>query len=192
MKSDVYIHTLSSYAHAQPTTEEVLPDYTILTIVFSSSFSEGDDATTRLSANSQRVIKMMEDVDVVHTILDYLCTNEVTFGTLVGVETHNPGLPICSAEEIYKLAHRLELEDLQRKACLFLKESCTTRNITERVFSEIGMFYEDVKKVYQEYFQAHSKEIQQTTAFKEYFERLEAEGDMEDMVRIFKRFRELV
>jgi hypothetical protein len=166
--------------------------------VFESGFSEGDLAVAASAARidqyfPRRQITMDDDCDVVHNVLYYLYTNTVRFSTATITETDNtPSLPaLCNAEDIYALAHRLDLADLQSKALHFLKLTCTIRNITERDLSSFAALYEQVGAVYDEYFKANWQEVQKTDEFEKYFVELEHEGDNKETFRVFKKFREL-
>jgi len=155
--------------------------------VFSSGFAEGDEAV----GNSLRVIRMDDHVDIVHTVLYYLYTKEITLSTDLTLKTEPASLPICTAEGIYALAHRLNLEDLQRKVCAFLLETCTIHNIMEKVFSEFGTRYDKIKQLYTDYFRSHWPEIRKTHSYKDYFARLDETEDIEELIRAFQRFEEL-
>ena len=171
--------------------------------MFASSFSEGDSTVAAKSASSQvsddtlnqiprRRILMEDDFDVVHNVLYYIYTNRITFSTSEDLSS-KPAMPRnCDAEEIYALAHRLELENLQTKTLRFLKSTCNVRNITTRVLSKFAMLYEDVGKAYEDYFKEHWRQIRGTTKFREYFSAVEEKGDLTEIRRVHKRFRELM
>lgn len=137
---------------------------------------------------------MEDDYDVVHNVLYYIYTNKITFSTVSSEDSSNkPDMPRnCDAEDIYALAHRLELENLQTKALRFLKSTCNVRNITTRVLSTFAMVYEDVGKAYEDYFKEHLGEVRGTTKFREYFSAVEETGDLTEIRRVHKRFRELM
>ena len=175
--------------------------------VFSSSFAEGDSATAAklcvLPSDSdhfdyypRRIIPMEDDFDVVHNILYYLYTGKIYFCTESQPsyrEMFYLNSPkICDAEEIYALAHRLELNTLQMKALSFLRLSCNPRNITTRVFGAYASVYEEMGKVYKDYFRKNSSEIHAMAEFEGYFRELEEIAEREEIVRVNKRYRELM
>ena len=173
--------------------------------VFASSFSEGDSTVTSINERSQisedplnqitrRRIPMEDDFDVVHNVLYYMYTNGITFSNVTSENSSSkPGLPrICDAEDIYALAHRLELKNLQNKTHRFLKSTCNVRNITARVFSEFAELYEDVGETYESYFKDHWEDIRGTTEFNKYFSVVEEKEDLTEIRRVYGRFRELM
>jgi hypothetical protein len=172
--------------------------------VFSSSFAEGDSATAaKISAlpsdgdhsdyYPRRIIPMEDDFDVVHNILYYLYTNRIFFSSKSQPSPkifYDP--KICDAEEIYALAHRLELNALRKKALSYLRLSCNPRNITTRVFSAYASVYEEMGDVYREYFRKNWTEIRGTSEFEDYFKELEEIAEREEIVRVNQRYRELM
>jgi spore coat polysaccharide biosynthesis protein SpsF (cytidylyltransferase family) len=110
--------------------------------------SLGQDGTSL----HRRTITMIEDFDVVHNVLYYIYTNRITFSTVASQEPESKGNQpnIADAEDIFALAHRLDLEDLKQKALEFLGRSCTLRNIMSRVFTQSPSLYDEVGKVYDE------------------------------------------
>lgn len=174
--------------------------------MFASKFLEGDSATAARLSNSRilggashqvhhRTITMVEDFDVVHNILYYIYTNRITFSNVKTEEsdlTESSKPRVCDAEEIYALAHRLELEGLQSKALHFLKSTCDVENIIARVFSQFASLYEEVGKIYEEYFRENWEKIRKTMEFREYFSVLEDTGDLPELRRVLARFRELM
>ena len=135
---------------------------------------------------------MEDDFDVVHNVLYYIYTNSITLSTVTS-EDPSAGMPRrCDAEDIYAVAHRLELENLQIKALRFLKSTCNVRNITARVLSEFAMLYEDVGKIYNDYFIQHWGKIRETTEFNRYFSVVEEKEDLKEIRRVYRRFRGLM
>ena len=175
--------------------------------MFASGFSESDstiasqndnesflqtDNTTNPPPLRRRRITMVEDFDIVHSILYYIYTNRVTFSTKHD-DSQEGRLPrICPASEIYALAHRFDLDNLQAKALGFLEKTCTVGNATHRTFSKFAFVYDDVGKVYNDYFMKKWKKIRNTSSFEEYFSALEDEQDHEETARVFKTFRMLM
>lgn len=174
--------------------------------MFASHFSEGD-STLDLGAaphtgqseestsvrSHRRRINMIDDFDIVHNIIYYIYTNRITLSTSIS-ENSKPGsestLPkVCDAEDIYALAHRLDLESLKEKALGFLKRSCNSRNILHRVLSKFASIYEEVGAVYEDFFRAHWREVRETTEFTSYFAIFDEVNDVVETGRIFKKFR---
>ena len=139
----------------------------------------------------RRQIIMDDDCDVFHNVLYYLYTNTVRFSLHTEIKNIPPLPPFCDAEDIYALAHRLDLADLQSKALHFLKLTCTKRNITERLLSSFAILYEQVGAVYDEYFKANWQEVQKTDEYEKYFQELASEGDAKETSRVLTKFREL-
>jgi hypothetical protein len=168
--------------------------------VFSSAFLEGDstvaDSLVSLGQNGtslhRRTITMTEDFDVVHNVLYYIYTNRITFSTIASPEPQSKGGQpnVCDGEEVFALAHRLDLEDLKKKALEFLGRSCTLRNITSRVFNQSACLYDEVAKVYDEYFKRNWATIRNSAEFKNHMSLME-ESDPAEMLRIFKRYHEI-
>jgi hypothetical protein len=163
--------------------------------VFESGFAEGDLAMAASTAPMDRYfprreITMDDDYDVVHNVLYYLYTNTIRFST-ESQNTPGPLPPLCDAEDVYALAHRLDLADLKSKTLHFMKLSCTKRNITERSLSSFAALYDQVGAIYDEYFKANWQEVFKTDEFEKYFEELADEGDAKETSRVFKKFREL-
>ena len=148
----------------------------------------GDETESR---RLLRRISMVESFDVVHNILYYIYTHHITFSTVVREEEAETP-KICDAEDIYGLAHRLDLDSLKSKALRFLKQTCNCKNITERVFSKFATCYEEANEVYSEFFQNHWPDVRTTSEFTKYFEDLEEEGDLTEAHRVLRRFRELM
>jgi hypothetical protein len=165
--------------------------------VFASGFSEGDLAVAASSMPMDRFfprreIIMDDDCDVVHNVLYYLYTNTVRFYPPTEIQIRLAPLPpFCDAEDIYALAHRLDLAELQSKALHFLKLTCTKRNITERALSSFAALYEQVGTVYDEYFKANWQELQKTDEYEKYFQELASEGDVKETSRVLTKFRGL-
>jgi hypothetical protein len=177
--------------------------------VFASGFSEGDSTVASQNHNDfiseidntanpppllRRRITMAEDFDIVHSILYYIYTDRVTFSTIKHDDLQDEGrLPrICPAEHIYALAHRLDLHGLQAKALEFLEKTCTPRNATKRTFSNFASLYDEIGKVYDDYFIAEWETIRNTSSFEKYFSTLEDEEDHQETTRVFKIFRQLM
>ena len=141
----------------------------------------------------RRIITMEENFDVVHNVVYYIYTNRIKFSTFdsddppIGTEPN-----VSDAEEIFALAHRLDLVDLKKITLAFLGRTCTVGNITSRVFSQFASLYEEVGQIYEEYFRKEWLQIQKSSEFKEYFLLMEGDNDSQEIIRIFRKFREFV
>ena len=139
---------------------------------------------------------MVEDFDIVHNILYYLYASRITFSTsTIGPEesSSESSTPrVCDAEDIYALAHRLELEALQSKALRFLKSTCNERNITSRVLSEFASIYEEVGGVYESFFKENWREVRLTVEYREFFSTVEEIEDLKEIRRIYRKLREVM
>jgi hypothetical protein len=58
-----------------------------------------------------------------------------------------------------------------------LLTTCNVRNITARVMREFGCIYEEVGKIYDDYFRSNWEEIRYTTELQEYFSTTEEKED---------------
>ena len=166
--------------------------------MFTSFFSEGDAAAAALAAEHpgdccpRRIIRMEEDFEVVHNVIFYIYTQEIFFSTKSSDSTDSDFPRPCDAEEVYALAHRLELEDLKVKALSFLKLSCNPRNIISRVLGKYASVYDEMGCVYSEYLRKNWTRIRNTAEFEAYFADLAETGDPEEIIRSYDRFRELM
>jgi hypothetical protein len=85
---------------------------------------------------------------------------------------------ICEPENpLFTLGRR---KSLQAKALGFLEKACTLINATQRIFSKFAFAYDDVGKVYKDYFMATWKLIRNSSSFEEYLSTLEDEQDHEE------------
>jgi len=168
--------------------------------VLESSFAEGQasgncgPAHPSDSCLLRRHILVEDDFYLIHNILYYLHTNEISFATDITI--FNPvatGYPkLCPAEQIYAAAHRLLLDDLEAKALNFLKSTCTIENITSRVLSEFAMLYKDVGDMYADYFRNNWTKVRTAKSHSEFFEEMEARMDFAELKRVFQRYRTIM
>lgn len=179
-------------------------------LVLESAFSEGDGATRSIhSASSEcddgvlkypradphclrrKILPTEESFEILHTILYYLYSGRVFFRS--GPEVIGPpGIPVyCDAEEIFAIAHRFVLPELKMKAITFFSRTCDVENIVERVFSDFGLVYEEIAKVYGWYFLSNWNNIRKRKELDSYFEELENDNSPR-LVKVSKRFRDLM
>jgi hypothetical protein len=183
--------------------------------VFSSGFREGDAHAVAASVNSslnseptvnggpsvqfdhgnpfhRRVITMEEDFDVVHNVLYYIYTNQIRFSTFESGSSEPEAVPkACDAEDIFALAHRLDLTALKKLALAFLGRTCSLENITSRVFSHFAFLYEEAGEIYDLYLKKEWPRIQKSNEFQKYFLAMEEGNNSKEIIRIFGKFREL-
>ena len=165
--------------------------------VFESAFVEGDFAVSASAVQAsdqacppRRQIMMDDDFDAVHNVLYYLYTDSVTFDSKSDANRASHLPRFCDVEDIYTLAHRLDL-DLQAKVLHFLKLTCTPTNISERVLSSFATLYEEVGLAYDAYFRANWHVVQTTQEFKRFFLDVADGGDVHKTSRVLKKFYEL-
>ena len=125
-----------------------------------------------------------EDFNLLHTILYYLYTDRITFGSPVDTQISDNLPNLCSTEEIYMASDRMHLEELKSKALKFLKLSCTPQNITSRIVSKFAELHEEVADVYTEYFKKNWQVIKNMDDFKRYVKNDPAKDDLDEVVRI--------
>ena len=181
------------------------PSCVINFVVFGSSFVEGDaiaNATLGVeetpetgngpvSSNSKRRFVVEEDYDIFHSILFYIYTDSIKFAInpkSASTVAERPN--ICTAEDIYRVADRLLLNDLKSKAVDFLRLTCTPTNIASRIMSSFADFHEEVSDMYAEYFRTNWDTIKTTVEFDQYFN--DMKGDPEELYRVFRKFRKLM
>jgi hypothetical protein len=148
-------------------------------IVFESGFVEGVSPELDPNENSQaqcmrKVIRTEVRFELLYLILHYLYTGNICFSTNLDAEPPT-GMPnYCHPEEIFSIAHQFGLEDLQKKALDFLKETCDARNIVERTFGEFGLVHEEVGKMYKDFLLSNWEFIE-NCELTDYVEKLEEE-----------------
>ena len=165
--------------------------------VFKSSFAEGDlnngVSASNLDDRSLRRthVQVDDDFDLLHNILYYLHTNQISFGTdLTDDQPRAAHLPkLCPAEDIYAMADRLLLDDLKKKAFDFLKLTCSVENITARTMSKFARLYKDVGDMYATYYRMNWKQVKTTAAHREFFAERDSEGDVKEIIALLKRYR---
>lgn len=180
--------------------------------MFESGFTEGTGSTRKSTANSnipgksrpmktrlnsstdrKRYVVIEDDYDLFHNVLYYIYTNRITFSTDLTVEPVNSTTPrLCETEDIYGIADRMFLDDLKLKAHNFIELTCTVENITQRLFSSFAYLHKDIGNMYALYFRKHFEDIEKNMEYRQFFEELEAEGDLGEIARVFSRYREVM
>ncbi|KAL1748590.1 hypothetical protein HDZ31DRAFT_29083 [Schizophyllum fasciatum] len=78
----------------------------------------------------------------------YLYTGEITFRKLVssGADRSEISATACSPKSMYRVAHMLEMKDLQHMCMQSINSQLTSENIVEELFSTFTARYPDVMK----------------------------------------------
>lgn len=179
--------------------------------MFESGFSEGISADRKLtensitetisplmesksnsSTNAEKHVIIEDDYDLFYAILYYIYTNQIIFSTDLTMGPVGLGRRLCDAEDIYAIADRMFLNDLRLKALDFLSRTCTVENITGRLFGNFADLHKDVKETYAVYFQGNFRNIKESIEHQRFFEKLEAEGDWDEIVRVFNQYRKVM
>lgn len=136
-------------------------------------------------------IEVDDDFDLLHNVLYYLHTNQISFGTdLTDEQPRAAHLPkLCPAEDIYAMADRLLVDDLKKKAFDFLKLTCSAENITARTMSKFARLYKEVGDMYATYYRENWEQVRSASAHEEFFTEIELEGDIKELIGILKRYR---
>jgi len=80
-------------------------------------------------------------------------------------EKNNPGRPRpCSAKAVYRLADKLDLQELKDRAFQHIIKSLTVDNVAYEVFSDFSAAFEDVRKVEVQFFLDHWADIRGSEA----------------------------
>jgi len=88
-------------------------------------------------------------------------------------EGHHPGTPSpCSAKAVYRLADRLDLDDLKQRAFQFIIRSLTVENVPYEVFSTFSAAFEEVRKVQVKYFLDNWSAIRASDAMKNVWQQI--------------------
>jgi hypothetical protein len=135
------------------------------------------------------------DFNLLHTILYYLYTDRITFGSNIKARISDDLPKLCSTEDIYILADQMQLEELKTKALKFLELSCTPENITERIMSKFAELYPPVEEVFRNYFTENWAVIKDKREFKDYFiddDAVVLKNDMDEIRRAVTKLLELM
>jgi hypothetical protein len=132
-----------------------------------------------------------EDYDLLHNILYYLYTDNITFGTRVHTILPSNLPKLCSVEDIYMAADRMLLGELKDRALQFLKLSCTADNITSRLMSTFAELHDEVGTVYEAYFRENWDRIKNKEEFEQLFMDLK-DTESKESWRMHAKFREMM
>ncbi|PWZ03690.1 hypothetical protein BCV70DRAFT_170614, partial [Testicularia cyperi] len=94
----------------------------------------------------------------------------------------NPNRPNpCSAKSMYKLADKLQIPDLKRRAQEHLASSLTVHNIVWEVFSGFNTRFPDIRKMETDFLLKHWPEVKRSKAMKTIFTRPMAHPGLADV-----------
>lgn len=87
----------------------------------------------------------------------------------------NPGRPTpCSAKAMYKLADKLQIPDLKKRAQEHIEMSLTVGNIVWEVFSGFNTQYPDIRKMETDFLLKHWRSVKKSSTMKTLFSRASA------------------
>jgi len=132
-----------------------------------------------------------EDYDLLHNILYYLYTDNITFGTRIDTVLPSNLPKLCPVEDIYVTADRMLLGELKHKALQFMELSCTADNITSRLMSTFAELHGEVATVYEAYFRANWDRIKNREEFEQPFMDLK-DTESKESWRVHAKFREVM
>lgn len=168
--------------------------------MFTSDFREGDSTIRTVSSRipaditfcPRRAFQTVENFEILYTILYYLYSDEICFST-DWPSTNSPDMPpYCNPEDIYEIAHRFQLQQLEEKALFFLRETCDVTNIITRVFGVVSLSYEKVGAEYGKFFHDHWDEIKVLGELEEVLEEVDEDQDIYRRKAVYKKYRELI
>jgi hypothetical protein len=131
-----------------------------------------DPVVTSSNQCPRRVIPTPEKYEPLYAMLYYLYTDKVFFTTDTTI-SYFLDMPVCDAEEVFKIAHLYDLPKLWEKALHFLVETCHSGNIISRFFGEFALTYDEVGKAYEKVFSQYWNEFEEIKEFDEFFDTLE-------------------
>jgi BTB/POZ domain len=180
-KRSLYVHRAVLSGRSQYYETSIFPLQRILIVVFNSHFLEwGINTPGGGQAMTVRTLPAHDEFEVLHPHLYYIYTDRVYF-TNGPIETVSPrhNVPMCNAENAYRLADLYSLEQLKEKVLAFLMETIERTNIIPQIFGEFALTYDAVGKGYEKIFYQHWNDIRRTNEMTELFQEL-LEGDDKD------------
>ncbi|KAH9925561.1 uncharacterized protein B0H18DRAFT_1008984 [Fomitopsis serialis] len=78
----------------------------------------------------------------------------------------------CSAKAVYRLADKLDLQELKQRAFQHIVKSLTVGNVAYEVFSTFSAAFEDVRKVQVRFFLDHWNEIRESDAMRNVWQQI--------------------
>jgi hypothetical protein len=115
--------------------------------VFESSFSEGKPSDR---PDGRKIINTKEGFETLHTIFHYIYTERIFLATSPQMKCQDRTPCYLTPEEIYAVAHRFQLIELQKIVLYFLSYSCDQKNIVRRTFDDFALLYDEVGNIYEE------------------------------------------
>ncbi|BGP71116.1 hypothetical protein NBRC10513v2_004481 [Rhodotorula toruloides] len=151
-------------------------------------FDDSDDETDGVYFRRNPVKKSEEDVVIEHkkvtitgtafstyrAVLAYIRTGYIAFAPLSSTCETRHALPV-SPKSTYRLAHLLELEDLQRLCLSNVQETLTPDSAAHELFDEVSVLHEAWRRVVIEYVVANWDAVHATKGWKEVEKRIEEE-----------------
>jgi len=136
-------------------------------------------------------LTVIDDYDSFHNVLYYIYTEHISFSTNLSFDHGVPRKPrFCAAEDIYVIADRLLLDDLNEKTLRFLYFSRTLEDITSHLFSPFALLHKPVGDKYAFMFKRHWNGVKKTMAYRQFVENMER--DMYYVRRVNKRLLDLM
>ncbi|KZT09315.1 uncharacterized protein LAESUDRAFT_723049 [Laetiporus sulphureus 93-53] len=78
----------------------------------------------------------------------------------------------CSAKSVYRLADRLDLQELKQRARDYIVKSLTVDNVAYEVFSTFSAAFEEIRKVEVRFFLDHWKEIRESDSMRNVWQQI--------------------
>ncbi|BGP12339.1 hypothetical protein JCM10213v2_000252 [Rhodosporidiobolus nylandii] len=151
-----------------------------------SQSSEADDISFRQITITQTAFSTY------HAVLVYLQTGFIHFAPLSSSfplsdpahptrrdflsskHDEDPSLPLpVSPTSAYRLAHLLQLEDLQKRALEAVRTSLTVKGAATELFSDTSVAYEDLRKVILEFVKENWAKVKESEGWKQHVEKAE-------------------
>lgn len=95
---------------------------------------------------------------------------------------NHPHAPVpCSAKAMYRLADKLQIHDLKKRAETHISSSLTVQNIVWEAFSSFASHYPDIRRIELNFLLSHWKEVKRTRALQTIFSRNHAHPGLADI-----------
>ncbi|GAA5907560.1 hypothetical protein JCM6882_004409 [Rhodosporidiobolus microsporus] len=107
--------------------------------------------------------------------------------------TDKPSLPLpVSPKSAYRLAHLLQLDDLQKRSLDALRSSLSAANAASELFSPTSIAYDELRKVVLAFVKENWKEVQKSEGWKEAKEAVKADKAAPGAATVFVEVLEAV
>ncbi|CAO1632995.1 unnamed protein product [Parajaminaea phylloscopi] len=121
------------------------------------------------AANQEFANELMKAHRLRKQIIDDYCRN------------HPSRPPPCSAKAMYRLADKLQLQDLKKRAERHIASSLTVQNIVWEAFSAFANHHPDIRRLELSFLLSHWKEVKRTRALQTIFSRNHAHPGLADI-----------